>query len=104
MDAGMTFTIEPMITLGGAESSVWEDDWTVVTTDGSRCAQFEHTLVVTEKGRRDPHACSSGYGLGTILDCGRVGQAIAVSLFSEEEKLRKVRTPQSTVVGNAHPG
>jgi methionyl aminopeptidase len=47
---GMTFTIEPMITLGSAESYVWDDDWTVVTVDGSRCAQFEHSLVVTETG------------------------------------------------------
>jgi methionyl aminopeptidase len=50
MEVGMTFTIEPMITAGGAASYVWEDDWTVVTTDGSRCAQFEHTLVVTATG------------------------------------------------------
>ena len=50
LEVGMTFTIEPMITVGSGESYVWADDWTVVTTDGSRCAQFEHTLVVTEKG------------------------------------------------------
>jgi methionyl aminopeptidase len=50
MEVGMTFTIEPMITIGPGASYVWEDDWTVVTTDGSRCAQFEHTLVVTETG------------------------------------------------------
>jgi methionyl aminopeptidase len=47
---GMTFTIEPMITLGGVESYVWEDGWTVVTRDGSWVAQWEHTLVVTEVG------------------------------------------------------
>ena len=47
---GMTFTIEPMITLGSAESYLWDDDWTVVTVDGSRCAQFEQTLVVTATG------------------------------------------------------
>ena len=29
---------------------MWDDDWTVLTADGSRCAQFEHTLVVTETG------------------------------------------------------
>ena len=46
----MTFTIEPMLTLGSPESEVWKDDWTVVTLDGSRCAQFEQTLVVTETG------------------------------------------------------
>ena len=46
----MTFTIEPMITLGSGDWYMWDDGWTVLTTDGSRCAQFEHTLVVTEKG------------------------------------------------------
>jgi methionyl aminopeptidase len=50
MRAGMTFTIEPMLTLGDYRSHVWKDDWTVVTNDGSRSAQFEHTLVVTEDG------------------------------------------------------
>jgi methionyl aminopeptidase len=50
MEPGMTFTIEPMITLGTAEWYLWDDDWTVVTADGSRCAQFEHTLVVTDSG------------------------------------------------------
>jgi len=50
LEVGMTFTIEPMITVGSGDSYVWADDWTVVTADGSRCAQFEHTLVVTEKG------------------------------------------------------
>ena len=47
---GMTFTIEPMITLGTGDWYTWDDGWTVLTADGSRCAQFEHTLVVTENG------------------------------------------------------
>ena len=47
---GMTFTIEPMITLGSGDWYMWDDGWTVLTADGSRCAQFEHTLVVTEWG------------------------------------------------------
>jgi methionyl aminopeptidase len=47
---GMTFTIEPMLTLGTAEWHLWEDGWTVVTADGRRAAQFEHTLVVTDTG------------------------------------------------------
>jgi methionyl aminopeptidase len=44
------FTIEPMLTLGGFEWEMWEDDWTVTTRDKSLTAQFEHTLVVTESG------------------------------------------------------
>ncbi|MFE9387968.1 type I methionyl aminopeptidase [Streptomyces sp. NPDC006784] len=47
---GMTFTIEPMLTLGTHEWDMWEDGWTVVTKDRKRTAQFEHTLVVTETG------------------------------------------------------
>ena len=50
MQPGMTFTIEPMLTLGTHETNQWDDDWTVVTTDGSRVAQWEHSLVVTETG------------------------------------------------------
>lgn len=50
MQPGMTFTIEPMITLGSHEWYVWDDGWTVLTADGSRVAQFEHSLVVTDTG------------------------------------------------------
>lgn len=47
---GMTFTIEPMLTLGTHEWDMWDDGWTVTTQDKSRTAQFEHTLLVTEDG------------------------------------------------------
>jgi methionyl aminopeptidase len=47
---GMTFTIEPMLTLGTHTWDMWNDDWTVVTKDRLRSAQFEHTLVVTADG------------------------------------------------------
>ena len=50
MVPGMVFTIEPMLTLGDVEWDQWDDDWTVVTRDRSRTAQFEHTVVVTETG------------------------------------------------------
>jgi len=50
MEVGMVFTIEPMLTLGTGEWDIWADDWTVVTRDRSITAQFEHTLVVTERG------------------------------------------------------
>jgi len=56
MAVGMVFTIEPMLTLGTPESpgtiawDQWPDDWTVTTRDKSVTAQFEHTLVVTERG------------------------------------------------------
>lgn len=47
---GMTFTVEPMLTLGDPSLYLWEDEWTAVTMDGRRSAQFEHTLVVTDNG------------------------------------------------------
>jgi methionyl aminopeptidase len=56
MEPGMVFTIEPMLTLGTPERpgtsewDEWDDGWTVVTRDRSLTAQFEHTLVVTERG------------------------------------------------------
>jgi methionyl aminopeptidase len=56
MEPGMVFTIEPMLTLGTPEHpgtdawDEWADGWTVVTRDLSLTAQFEHTIVVTERG------------------------------------------------------
>ena len=50
MRPGMTFTIEPMITMGAWQHRMWDDDWTAVTTDGKRTAQFEHTILVTDDG------------------------------------------------------
>ncbi len=50
MRPGMTFTIEPMITIGGVNYRVWDDDWTAVTADGKRTAQYEHTILVTDDG------------------------------------------------------
>ena len=50
MEIGMVFTIEPMLTLGSYEWDMWADGWTVATRDKSLTAQFEHTIVVTERG------------------------------------------------------
>ena len=47
---GLTIAVEPMFTLGGEENRVLADGWTVVTTDGSIAAHFEHTIAVTEDG------------------------------------------------------
>lgn len=47
---GMVFTIEPMLTTGTIDYNIWSDGWTVVTADGGRSAQFEHTVAVTESG------------------------------------------------------
>lgn len=50
LQKGMTFTIEPMINQGSRKIKHLADDWTVVTTDGSLSAQWEHTILVTDKG------------------------------------------------------
>jgi methionyl aminopeptidase len=50
LQAGMTFTIEPMLTSGSPVSHIWDDGWTVVADDLLPSAQFEHTVIVTEAG------------------------------------------------------
>lgn len=47
---GMTICIEPMITLGSPDIGILEDDWTIVTQDGSPAAHYEHTILVTKDG------------------------------------------------------
>lgn len=50
LQEGMTFTIEPMINQGSRQVEHLDDDWTVVTKDGKLSAQWEHTILVTDKG------------------------------------------------------
>ncbi len=72
MEPGMTFTIEPMLTLGSARTKQWDDGWTVVTQDGSWCAQFEQTLVVTDTGTEILTVPSSG----ELILGGKVPQSV----------------------------
>ena len=60
LSTGMTFTIEPMLTLGAPDVAMWDDDWTAATVDGRRTAQFEHTLVCTDGGSEILTQTSSG--------------------------------------------
>jgi methionyl aminopeptidase len=46
----MVFAVEPMVNVGGEETVVMDDGWTVVTVDGSLSAHFEHTIAVTDDG------------------------------------------------------
>ncbi|MEJ7839762.1 MAG: type I methionyl aminopeptidase [Thermomicrobiales bacterium] len=48
--AGMVLAIEPMVTLGGEATRVLDDNWTIVTRDGSLAAHFEHTVAITADG------------------------------------------------------
>lgn len=50
MEVGHTFTIEPIVCAGRNSYVTWPDSWTVCTSDGLPAAQFEHTLLITEKG------------------------------------------------------
>ena len=50
LQAGMTIAIEPMATLGTSRVYIHEDDWTILTHDGSLAAHFEHTVLITEEG------------------------------------------------------
>jgi len=50
LKAGMVFAIEPMVNMGGWEVKVLDDDWTVVTLDGSLSAHFEHSVAITSDG------------------------------------------------------
>ena len=48
---GLVVAVEPMVNMGGWETRLLSDGWTVVTEDGSLSAHFEHTIAVTEDGR-----------------------------------------------------
>jgi len=47
---GMIFTIEPMINIGTHKHKIWPDNWTAVTADNQKSAQFEHTILITQNG------------------------------------------------------
>ncbi|WP_131105544.1 type I methionyl aminopeptidase [Ornithinimicrobium sufpigmenti] len=47
---GATFAVEPMVTLGTIQTRTLDDEWTVITTDGSHAAHWEHTVAVTDAG------------------------------------------------------
>lgn len=61
MQIGNTFTIEPILCEGGAEYAFWSDDWTVVSKDGGRSAQYEHTLLITPDGYEILTSSNSDY-------------------------------------------
>jgi methionyl aminopeptidase len=72
--AGMTLAIEPMVNLGGYRTKTLADGWTVVTSDGSPSAHFEHTVLTTDRGPEiltiprpvlsAVHACNAALSVG----------------------------------------
>jgi len=62
MAVGHIFTVEPMINEGRWQDETWPDNWTAVTIDGGRSAQFEHTVLITERTEENP----KGYEILTM--------------------------------------
>ena len=60
LKTGNVFAIEPMVNVGGPETLVLDDRWSVVTADGSLSAHFEHTIAVTAGRSRGLHPGLSG--------------------------------------------
>ena len=58
IEAGMIFTIEPMINAGKRDVKLLNDNWTVVTKDHSLSAQWEHTILVTPEGHEVLTQCA----------------------------------------------
>lgn len=67
LKVGMALAIEPMITVGTIDTNILEDDWTVVTTDTSRAAHWEHTVCITPEGPWVTTAHDGGYERLTAL-------------------------------------
>lgn len=66
LDTGMSFTIEPMLTLGSPDLYLWDDQWTAVTADQRRSAQFEHTLLCADDGAEILTRTPSGEGAAEV--------------------------------------
>jgi methionyl aminopeptidase len=84
MRAGHCFTIEPMLNLGSYKDKTWPDQWTAVTCDGKRSAQFEHTLLITETGVEILTART-----GTSPSMGFDPAAVCASWEKKEEARKK---------------
>jgi len=80
---GMALAIEPMLVLGGRRTRVLDDDWTVVSADGSPAAHFEHTVAITPDGPWVLTAADGGQaglaGAGEPVAAVRAGAGSAVA-------------------------
>ncbi len=96
---GMTFTVEPMINLGTRRLEMWDDDWTVVTRDRQRSAQFEHTVLVTEAG----HELLTVPAAGEPAEAGVLAHLDTLPPTQPEESRTGSGDGANTAAGNA-PG
>ncbi len=85
---GMAVAVEPMIVLGRAETEVLDDEWTVVSTDGSRAAHFEHTVAITPDGPWVLTAQDGGAAGFSAVGQPRVARRAPEDALSEE-RLRR---------------
>ena len=86
MKAGNSFTIEPMISEGTWRDEQWPDQWTAVTADGKRSAQFEQTLLVTETGCDILTVRREKNGQPWFMDSMWIQQSQAFNKFSFNEQ------------------
>ena len=82
---GMTIAIEPMITAGGPEVYVHDDEWSISTSDGSLAAHFEHTVAVTADG---PRILTGNRGPGTMTTRVTRRKPVRISPFQDSMKVR----------------
>jgi methionyl aminopeptidase len=80
---GMALAVEPMIVLGQAETAVLDDDWTVVSVDGSYAAHFEHTAAITPDGPLVTTAEDGGTGGFAAIGKSASGQAAAAAATTQ---------------------
>jgi methionyl aminopeptidase len=76
---GMALAIEPMLVLGRPETRVLDDDWTVVTADGTWAAHFEHTVAITADGPWVLTAEDGGAAGSTVAESTGAGSPAARS-------------------------
>src|SRR6201995_3827179 len=80
---GMALAVEPMIVLGQAETAVLDDDWTVVSVDGSYAAHFEHTAAITPDGPLVTTAEDGGTSGSAASGKPPIGQAAAAAATTQ---------------------
>jgi len=74
LSEGMTIAIEPMITAGGPDVYVHDDDWSISTTDGSLSCHFEHTVAITKDGPRILTMADAANGASRVPDASLAGR------------------------------
>jgi methionyl aminopeptidase len=118
MKKGHVFTIEPMINAGTWYDQLWPDEWTSTTKDGQRSAQFEHTMVVTDKGVEilttanlandlvmNPPAWARDHSGNQRVPCpphlAQFARAVGVNVYVEGEEAQPQQTATETTTTTA---